>query len=95
MRVDDTRRALSALAAAFYGDPSRSLDVIGITGTNGKTTTAHMIAAILERRRAFRAASSGRSARSSTRAVAAREHDAAAAGTAGLLARMREDGARR
>lgn len=47
VRVSDTRRALSALAAAFYGDPSRDLAVIGITGTNGKTTAAHMIAAVL------------------------------------------------
>jgi UDP-N-acetylmuramoyl-L-alanyl-D-glutamate--2,6-diaminopimelate ligase len=46
IHVDDTRRALSALAAAFYGDPSQKIDVVGITGTNGKTTTAHMIAAI-------------------------------------------------
>ena len=47
VRVADTRRALSAMAAAFYGDPSRALDVIGITGTNGKTTASRMIAAIL------------------------------------------------
>ncbi len=47
VRVADTRRALSALAAAFYGDPSLALDVVGITGTNGKTTATHMVAAIL------------------------------------------------
>ncbi len=47
VRVADSRRALSALAAAFYGDPSHALDVIGVTGTNGKTTTTHMIASIL------------------------------------------------
>jgi UDP-N-acetylmuramoyl-L-alanyl-D-glutamate--2,6-diaminopimelate ligase len=46
-RVDDSRRALSTLAAAFYGDPSHRLDVIGVTGTNGKTTTTRMVAAIL------------------------------------------------
>ncbi|MGA9419977.1 MAG: Mur ligase domain-containing protein, partial [Candidatus Cybelea sp.] len=38
VRVEDSYRALSALAAAFYGDPSHDLDVIGVTGTNGKTT---------------------------------------------------------
>ncbi len=46
--VPDTQRALSALAAAFYGDPSHALDVLGVTGTNGKTTTTRMIAAILD-----------------------------------------------
>jgi UDP-N-acetylmuramoyl-L-alanyl-D-glutamate--2,6-diaminopimelate ligase len=47
IRVADSRRALSVLSAAFYGDPSRRLDVIGVTGTNGKTTTTAMVAAIL------------------------------------------------
>jgi UDP-N-acetylmuramoyl-L-alanyl-D-glutamate--2,6-diaminopimelate ligase len=46
VHVPDTRRALSPLAAAFYGDPSQALDVAGVTGTNGKTTTTRMIAAI-------------------------------------------------
>lgn len=46
--VPDARSALSAVSAAFYGDPSQSLDVIGVTGTNGKTTTVHMLKAILE-----------------------------------------------
>jgi UDP-N-acetylmuramoyl-L-alanyl-D-glutamate--2,6-diaminopimelate ligase len=46
VRVGDTRRALSALSSAFYGDPSEKLDVLGVTGTNGKTTITHMIAAI-------------------------------------------------
>ena len=48
VRVRDTRRALSSLAAAFYGDPSHDLAVIGVTGTNGKTTVTHMIATILD-----------------------------------------------
>ena len=45
--VPDSRRALSALASTFYDDPSRTLRVIGVTGTNGKTTTTHMIGAVL------------------------------------------------
>ncbi len=48
VKVPDSRRALSALAAAFYADPSYSLDVIGVTGTNGKTTTIYMIRAVLK-----------------------------------------------
>ena len=46
--VPDSRRALSVVAAVFYGDPSRAVDVLGVTGTNGKTTTTRMIAAIVE-----------------------------------------------
>ena len=44
--VPATREILPALAATFYGDPSRRLDLIGVTGTNGKTTTAYMIESI-------------------------------------------------
>jgi UDP-N-acetylmuramoyl-L-alanyl-D-glutamate--2,6-diaminopimelate ligase len=44
--VSDTRKALPYLAAAFYGYPTRSFELIGITGTNGKTTTAFMVSAI-------------------------------------------------
>ena len=45
--VDDTRLALGPVAAAVNGDPSTSLRVVGITGTNGKTTTSMLLAAIL------------------------------------------------
>ena len=47
VEVADTARALPMLACAFYGDPSRSLMMVGVTGTNGKTTTTRMVAAIL------------------------------------------------
>ena len=42
VRTADTRAALAELAAAFYDDPSRELQMIGVTGTNGKTTTAYL-----------------------------------------------------
>jgi UDP-N-acetylmuramoyl-L-alanyl-D-glutamate--2,6-diaminopimelate ligase len=46
--VPDARRALAAMAAAFYAHPSRGMTVVGITGTNGKTTTAYLISALFE-----------------------------------------------
>jgi UDP-N-acetylmuramoyl-L-alanyl-D-glutamate--2,6-diaminopimelate ligase len=46
--VTDARAALAKLAAKFHGYPSRSLCVVGITGTNGKTTTAYLLKAIFE-----------------------------------------------
>ena len=55
IQVTDVRRAMGFAAAAIHGFPSRSLELIGITGTNGKTTTAQMLGTIL--------ASTGRSQR--------------------------------
>ncbi|MFZ0974772.1 MAG: UDP-N-acetylmuramoyl-L-alanyl-D-glutamate--2,6-diaminopimelate ligase [Solirubrobacteraceae bacterium] len=46
--VDSVRAAMAPAAAAFYGDPTASLTTIGVTGTNGKTTTAFLIRALLE-----------------------------------------------
>lgn len=44
--VADTRAALGPLAARVHGDPSRRLRLVGITGTNGKTTVTHLVEAI-------------------------------------------------
>ncbi|KPJ60001.1 MAG: hypothetical protein AMJ46_08675 [Latescibacteria bacterium DG_63] len=44
--VPDTRKALAVLSCRFYGDPSRKLKVVGITGTNGKTTVSYLIRSI-------------------------------------------------
>ena len=41
--VADTNAAMADMAAAFYGDPSRQLKLVGITGTNGKTTTVTLL----------------------------------------------------
>lgn len=46
--VPDAREALALLAGHFYGFPSRKLKMIGITGTNGKTTVSYLIRSILE-----------------------------------------------
>jgi UDP-N-acetylmuramoyl-L-alanyl-D-glutamate--2,6-diaminopimelate ligase len=48
LHVTDARLALAELAADFHGHPSERMRVVGITGTNGKTTTAHLMAAIFE-----------------------------------------------
>ncbi len=48
VRVVDARAAMAPLAARFSGDPTAALRVAGITGTNGKTTTAFMVREILE-----------------------------------------------
>jgi UDP-N-acetylmuramoyl-L-alanyl-D-glutamate--2,6-diaminopimelate ligase len=48
VRVADARAAMAPLAARFWGTPTAELQVAGITGTNGKTTTAFLLRAILE-----------------------------------------------
>jgi UDP-N-acetylmuramoyl-L-alanyl-D-glutamate--2,6-diaminopimelate ligase len=47
-RVEDARAAMAPIAAAFNADPTSELGVVGITGTNGKTTTAFLVRQLLE-----------------------------------------------
>lgn len=47
--VPDSRAALARVAARFHGHPSRDLAVVGITGTNGKTTTTYLLDSVLRR----------------------------------------------
>ncbi len=46
--VSDVRRAVGPVAACIHDDPSRSLDVVGITGTNGKTTTVRIVSSVAD-----------------------------------------------
>lgn len=48
IKVPDTRRALAGLAAEFYGNPSLKIKVVGVTGTNGKTTITYLIESLLK-----------------------------------------------
>ena len=46
--VPDTRSALAVIAANLHGNPARRLTLVGVTGTNGKTTTTHLVRSVLE-----------------------------------------------
>jgi UDP-N-acetylmuramoyl-L-alanyl-D-glutamate--2,6-diaminopimelate ligase len=48
VQVEDVRAAMAVAAARFYGDPTGRLPVVGVTGTNGKTTTAFLVRSLLE-----------------------------------------------
>jgi UDP-N-acetylmuramoyl-L-alanyl-D-glutamate--2,6-diaminopimelate ligase len=48
IRVQSARAAMAPVAARFFGDPTAALQTVGVTGTNGKTTTAFLVRALLE-----------------------------------------------
>ncbi len=48
IRVSDTRESMAHFASLLYGEPSKKLKIIGVTGTNGKTTVTHIIKTVLE-----------------------------------------------
>ncbi len=48
IKVEDSRTALAYISSLYYGEPSKSIKLIGITGTNGKTTTSYIIKSIIE-----------------------------------------------
>lgn len=48
IKVENTRKSLAKIASNYYGDPSKQLFLIGVTGTNGKTSVTYMIKSILE-----------------------------------------------
>jgi UDP-N-acetylmuramoyl-L-alanyl-D-glutamate--2,6-diaminopimelate ligase len=47
IEVDDARRAMATMSASFFGRPDRALNMVGVTGTNGKTTTAFILKHLL------------------------------------------------
>lgn len=47
IKTKDTRKAMALMSANFYGNPSHKLDIVGITGTNGKTTSTFMLRSVL------------------------------------------------
>lgn len=49
IKVDNTRKALAEVSSNFFGNPKNKLKIIGVTGTNGKTTSAFIIKSILEK----------------------------------------------
>ena len=49
IEVTDSRRALAPLARSFYGDPAAELSLVGVTGTNGKTSVTYLLESILSR----------------------------------------------
>ena len=49
LKAEDARLAMSRAAAAFYGNPADGIPVVGITGTNGKTTTTYLVEAVMAR----------------------------------------------
>ena len=48
VKVESSRYAMALMSANLFGNPSRQMTMIGVTGTKGKTTTTHMIKSVLE-----------------------------------------------
>ncbi|GGX10821.1 UDP-N-acetylmuramoyl-L-alanyl-D-glutamate--2,6-diaminopimelate ligase [Streptomyces chryseus] len=47
VRVPDTRKAAAAVASRYYGEPGRAMDMVAVTGTNGKTSVSYMVESLL------------------------------------------------
>ncbi len=92
--VPAARPALATLAAAYYGHPSRSLTVVGITGTNGKTTTSYLVEALLRARGGLTGVIGTIQYRIGDETMAAGQTTPEAIELEAMLARMREKGVR-
>jgi UDP-N-acetylmuramoyl-L-alanyl-D-glutamate--2,6-diaminopimelate ligase len=93
VRVDSVRRAIGPLCGAFYGWPSHAMKVLGVTGTNGKTTTTYLLEAIARAAGERVGVLGTTGARVGGAAVLLRHTTPEATELQALLARMRDDGA--
>jgi UDP-N-acetylmuramoyl-L-alanyl-D-glutamate--2,6-diaminopimelate ligase len=91
-RVASVRAVLGPLSARFHGDPSRALRVLGVTGTNGKTTTAYLLESIARSAGARTGVVGTITARIDDRPITLRHTTPEATELQALLARMRDDG---
>jgi UDP-N-acetylmuramoyl-L-alanyl-D-glutamate--2,6-diaminopimelate ligase len=92
--VADARKALARAAAAVHGHPSRALRLVGVTGTNGKTTTAHLIDSLIRVNEGITAIFGTISHRVGTEAVPARHTTPEASDIQRMLARAVTAGCR-
>ena len=92
IRVDSVRAAVGPVAARFHGEPSRAMRVIGVTGTNGKTTTTHLLEAIARAAGERTGVIGTITARIDDEPVALRHTTPEATDLQALLARMRDSG---
>ena len=92
--VDDVRAVIGPVAHRVYGDASRRLEVVGVTGTNGKTTTSFLIAAVLERRYGETAVLGTLGVRRGERVVSTGFTTPEASDLARILGELEETGAR-
>jgi UDP-N-acetylmuramoyl-L-alanyl-D-glutamate--2,6-diaminopimelate ligase len=92
--VRSARAALGRVADAYYGHPSRQLTIVGITGTNGKTTTSYLVEALLQARGLRTGVLGTIQYRLGDRALPAGQTTPEALELQSMLARMYEDGVR-
>lgn len=92
--VDAVRPAMGPAAAAVFGNPASALDVVGVTGTNGKTTTAYMVESICEAAGVSTGLSGTVETRIAGASEAVRHTTPEAPDVQRLLARMRDAGCR-
>jgi UDP-N-acetylmuramoyl-L-alanyl-D-glutamate--2,6-diaminopimelate ligase len=92
--VTSARAALGRVAAAYYGHPSRHLTVVGITGTNGKTTVSYLVEALLQAQGLKTGVIGTIAYRVGDRAIPARQTTPGALELQTLLAQMYAEGVR-